>query len=203
MSEDKKYKFKWDRKEGLRYFSDDTINLALLIIKEGKLKIIPEYKDEKQEELKDIIIESNINSLCDYKTTTKELYEKFKNGDLKDIITSNRRKIVTRINRDFMCENCKYEKCPKLVAAYIRYLNDNDMLDSAFKDRNEFRQKNEVNDYFEFNIKVENGLKNVSKKYYNLAKKLVDKNCIYVRNRLSDKNLVIINTKYKDRKSVV
>ena len=196
MGEDKKYKFKWNRKEGLRYFSDDTINLALLIIKEGKLEIIPEYKDEKQEELKDIIIESNINSLCDYKTTTKELYEKFKNGDLKDIITYSRRKMITKINRDFMCENCKYEKCPKLVAAYIRYLNDNGMLDAAFKDRNEFRQKNEVNDYFEFNIKVENGLKNVSKKYYNLAKKLVDKNCIYVRNRLSDKNRVVIDTKY-------
>ena len=48
MGEDKKYKFKWNRKEGLRYFSDDTINLALLIIKEGKLEIIPEFKDEKQ-----------------------------------------------------------------------------------------------------------------------------------------------------------
>ncbi len=192
----KKYTFDWNRKESIKYFSDDTLNVAFLLLKKGKFELVPKFEDENKTVLKEIVINSCVNSLCDYKTTTQELHRKLKEGNDNDIFTQSVKSFKISPNRELICRNCKYEKCPKIVAAYVHYLDQNDLLDKAIEERTEFREKNECNPFFDFTISAKDGLRNVPKSNYDLAKKLVEKNCIYIDTRLNDKGRVTIHSRY-------
>ena len=195
-----KYEFEWNTINGLRYVSDKALEIAFRLIKDGMISI--KYLENEKTKKAQIAINSNITTFCDYKTTTEELLDALKTDkkklDNRDIF--NKSRVVWKIDVtrsiDMVCLGCKLDKCPKIIAAYILYLYGKGQLEEKLKDREEFRKNNSVNDKFDFNWNVEDGLKKVDDETYNFAKELVKRGAIFVNNTLTPQGLIKINTLY-------
>ena len=199
-SENIKYDFDfiWKPESELKYISDDSLELAYLIIEKGSLKL-------KQKELKDgkkkLVVVNTMCPICDSGLTTKELIEKINNHEQindKEIFQDKVYEYTARINPFTMnpnCLNCEFERCPKPLAAYILYLKNNGLLKEKLEERRIFKENNKCNSFFEFNWKIENGLKNVSQKAYEYAEELVKRKLIYVSNTLDEKGRIVLHSK--------
>ena len=133
------------------------------------------------------------------KYDTEILYDALKSKDKKIAdknIYSNEKKankFMLSTEEEPLCRKCKYQKCPKKLTAYIRYLKENELLDKEIDDRTKFRSSNKTNNYFEFDIKSENGLKKVPDNVYEFCEELVKRENVYISSIL-DNGYVRINT---------
>ena len=191
---DKRYNFEWNPINGLRYVSDKNLEIAYKLIEKANMNLRKEEINGKDK----IVLTSNIIGFCDYKTTTDELYNILTEGidklDNKEIFLKETSEFttVTNININTVCVGCKFDACPKRIATYIKYLQDQGELEDKLKDRDEFRKNNVVNDKFEFNWDIEEGLRNVPDRVYNFCKKQVEKGYVFVDNILNNNGYVVI-----------
>lgn len=197
-----KYNFKWEQKFGLNYVSDRSLEIALKIIDNAELNISLEIAPSNSNQKDKIVIINDMLNLCDYKTKTHQLLKAI-NGDSPKLDGKRLfryKKSEFKINRTrsiySRCYKCKYEVCPKILAAYILYLKGIGKYDLALAEREVFRSTNEINKYFTFDWKVENGLKEVPEKIYQYAVKLVETENVYVDSILDEKGRVVINSTY-------
>lgn len=172
-SEKNIYDFEWDEDELLNYADDSSLEIAFRLIDNGKMSL--------QKEGDKICISSYINTFC-YEAKTNEDY--FKECEInpkhKQLNNSSvwRYKIGHPMDTT-VCHDCKYQSCPKLLAAYILYLKNQGKLKEKLNKRNEFRNENNtLNSYFLFELKNNNGLKKIDDASFEFAKKLVDKDYI-------------------------
>ncbi len=178
------------RKNGLRYIPDKDLEIALILEKSSNISL--EYANSNK-----ILMKSNIINLCKY--DTEILYDALKSKDKKIAdknIYSNEKKankFMLSTEEEPLCRKCKYQKCPKKLTAYIRYLKENELLDKEIDDRTKFRSSNKTNNYFEFDIKSENGLKKVPDNVYEFCEELVKRENVYISSIL-DNGYVRINT---------
>ena len=185
----------WESKNGLRYISDKSLEIAYKFIENGSISV--SIKPDKK-----TVINNNIINLCDKKYDTDQLYDALKNKE--GVLNGN--KIFRTKNSDFIralnydidktCFDCKFEKCPKYIAAYILYLKNNGLLEEKLKDRDEFRKNHKLNDKFDFDWIVEDGLKNVPENLYRFCEELVNRKVIWVDNTLSNDKFVTINSAF-------
>lgn len=182
----------FESKNKLRYVSDDALEVAMKLVKKAKIKI--NEKDGK------FIISSNTMSFCTHKNhTTKELKEALqKDGkiDEVDIIGSKNNTLTWATSRDtgLVCKYCNYEKCPKVIAAFILNAKKLGLLDYYLEDRQIFRAKVDLEkpQYYEFAWIPKDGLRMISEDVYKFAKELADKDYIHVDSVTSEHNLVKI-----------
>ncbi len=198
-SENIKYDFEFNAPNKLRYIGDDTLKIAYEFIKKGNIQLKYEKKEENKEgELKII---SKIIGMCNFENnSTKEILLSLKNnceinGKKLFIEKSAVYNVDDSTPLERVCKGCNFDKCPKLVAGYVLYLRNNNMLQEALKDREEFRKENNVNDVFAFSWNIEKGLKNVGEKTYNYASALVEKGIVDVNKTLYE-GYVRINSLY-------
>ncbi len=183
--------FEWEQKNGLRYVSDESLELVYEIL--VNMQISLENKDTK------VVIKNNLMNVCDFKTTTKELIEKIKNNkqevtlEKPGIFTIDKRLTVNRI-----CINCKFQRCPKHIAGYILYLIDKGQLKEKLEDRKKYREKNkELNDLFAFEWKFGDILRIIPDEMYTFCQTVVDRNYAYVARFLNnDEKYITIYTPF-------
>ena len=193
-SENDKYEFEWNAKLGLKYVSDESLELAYMLIKDGAIKLKPAERDRKDKngnpyKEKYVIIESNIKSFCNYdEDTTSSVIEQIKNEKTNKVeqskifISKRGEYSVYSFNFDNICYGCGFQTCPKQLAAYILYLKNNEKLEAALNERREFRTKEETdNSIFRFKWEVKDGLKYVDEKIYNYAEEVVKRGIVYVK----------------------
>lgn len=78
------------------------------------------------------------------------------------------------------CIKCKYSKCPKYYAGYILYLKNKGLLETKLKDREEYRRNKFESDYFTFRWTVEDGVKKIPGKTFDIALALFKNNMVFV-----------------------
>lgn len=191
-SEKKKYDFEWNNKNKLRFISDKTLEIAYRIIELGKITL-SESKNKNE-----VVMNLNIISFCNNITTTDDLYDAFASEDLKlndkDIVSSEPAEFQwNKQNVEKVCGDCKFEKCPKMVAGYILYLLNNNLLKDYLEDRKEYRKANEYNDYYNFVWNNKDGLKYVTDDIYNFAVTLCDRNIVWTSRKLVEEKIRIFS----------
>ena len=199
MNEDteskKRFDFVWNTKNGLRKVSDKSLKIGMKLLENSKISITRKEKKDKSF----IIINNNIIKMCDYNTTSEELLniienEKnmFKGFNLYKT-TQSEFKRNENIEIDYVCDNCKFQTCPKWLVGYLYYLRENGELEEKLKDREEYRHNNKIDDNFDFVWEVDDYLKNVPDDIFEYCCKIQEKNLIHV-NKSLENGFVIINS---------
>jgi SpoVK/Ycf46/Vps4 family AAA+-type ATPase len=209
--------FKWNNPKGLRFVSDEMLEIGNLLYEKANYSIkfidVGSKKssgDEESGSKKSIVkvkVSNNIIDLCRTNYSTQELLNALKSDNLE---FEDGNKVFTKKKIDFtmivydpdgykenyviddVCTGCQYERCPKFLLAYIAYLHENDLYDEKILDREEYRKNNTVNPYFGFNWNSIDNLKIVSDKIFDYSQALVDKGLVFVRPGLSRDELVKI-----------
>lgn len=190
-----KYDFELENPSGLNYVSDTALEIAFRLIKDGKIKLI--YKPETEEYYPEIVIQSELINFCNQKITSEELLEDMKNNMENYLTNENEWEIEYKADTiNSICTNCQYDKCPKVLAAYVLYLYGKGELENKLKERAEYRKNNITNNKFDFIWNVKDGLKNVSEETFEFCKKIVDNNCIWVSNVLTEDGSIKIESLY-------
>ena len=213
--------FNWDNPDGLRFVSDDMLKVCDLLYEKAQLELefvnasppISLSLDDgtiNNTPMKQIIkisLSNNIAGLCNYKYTLQDLLSALESEEkklpdgvnlFKDKKTVFTHKVYSSDNQfpdyqiEDICVGCKFEKCPKFVLAYIKYLHDKGLYEEKINDRAIFRENNDVNSFFNFEWKVENILKKVDDLVYEYAQALVDKGLVIVKPCLAKNNTVRI-----------
>ncbi|MBQ6860621.1 MAG: AAA family ATPase [Clostridia bacterium] len=186
-SEKKAYEFTWQEDILLNYADDLSLEVACSIIENGNLALEIEEKS--------IIIKSNLYGFCDRNETNEEYLQKRKE-DSKYRVANKESSWKTGVGKPIAtpaCYKCKYQSCPKRLAAYILYLKNNNLLKDKWLARENFRNENKVNNgFFFFNWENKNGLKNIDDKTFEFANKLVEKDFVRVNRKLSKDGYVSI-----------
>ena len=169
--------FKWNEEDNLRNVSDHSLEIALSLLQVGKYSL--EYKDNK------IIFNNNFKSFCTNDITTEELLP-----DVENCITSKMTefKITKEITINRICIGCKFQRCPKHLAAYIHYLASTSTLEEKLEDR-----KKHLSDNMQYAFEWKHGdiLKYIPDDLYNFCNELVNRNYIYVSRYLINDKVVI------------
>ena len=179
-SNKQKLDFEWKQKNGLRYVSDKSLELAYEMLVNAKISL--SMGDNE------VVITNNMNNFCDKKYTTEELIEQIKTNK-KEVISnkSGRFTIDKDLTVNRICFDCKFQKCPKHLTGYILYLINKNQLKEKLEDRRKYREQNrEVNDVFSFEWKFGDILKIIPDKMYIFCKTIVDRGYVYVRRGLKN-----------------
>lgn len=174
------YDFEWNLVQGLRFASLDFIELCITILKKGEVSLKQVVVNEKNK----IEISSKILSLCDNRFQKEEtndviLKKKIENNEMINKSSNN----FTTLPNDYensSCIKCKYSKCPKYYAGYILYLKNKGLLETKLKDREEYRRNKFESDYFTFRWTVEDGVKKIPGKTFDIALALFKNNMVFV-----------------------
>ncbi|MBQ9279736.1 MAG: AAA family ATPase [Clostridia bacterium] len=187
-SEKKRYDFAWDETALLNYANDTSLELAYRLIECGKISLAA---DEHQ-----ISISSYLYGFCDDNMTNEEFLEKYEenkaNKERKDAYTWKR--TMGRAFNTTTCHLCKYQSCPKHLAAYILYLKNQGTLKEKLLEREKYRKGSNIhNGFFLFDWKNENGLKKIDEKSFEFANELVNRDYIRLERLLNDRGSLKIN----------
>ena len=194
-SEIKTYTFNFNAPNGLKYISNEMLEISYEFIRKGNMSLSLDNKNR-------IVMKSNILSLCGLDVDTRELYESVKKNKKindKSIYGEKTSEFAVGINKslDSRCEKCLLQKCPKKVAAYVLYLKNNGLLREKLIEREKFRkEKDEINNEFDFVWNVENGLKEVPDKTFEFCEELVNRNFVYVENTLNPNKRMVIRSAF-------
>lgn len=184
--------FEWKQKDGLRYISDESLELAYEILINSNITI--SLKEEK------IQINNNLINLCNKRYTTKEILEKIKKDKASLIVNNNTMFTINRdLNINEICLDCKFQKCPKHLAGYILYLIYKNELKEMLDDRKKFRAMSRGlndNDTFSFEWKFGNILRIIPDDMYDFCNAMVERGFVYVDRFLHDDKLVYIRTPF-------
>ena len=189
------YAFEFNAKNGLKYISDEMLEISYEFIRKGNMSITLDDKNKFR-------IKSNIISLCGLKMNTNELYHAVKKNE-----KINEKAIYAEKISDFnfgakqlldsRCEKCPFQKCPKKVAAYILYLKNNGLLREKLLERKNFRKNlPEINNEFDFIWNIENGLKEIPNKTFEFCNELVNRKFVYVENILNANGKMVIRSAF-------
>lgn len=180
-------------KNGLRYVSYAALKVATILEKEGD--IVLQYDKDG-----DVEMISNIDNLC--QLDTEILYSSLVHGNKcingKNIFKNQRDNVFHFLNKlefGYVCPSCKNQKCPKKLAAYIHYLKQTNTLEEKLEDRRTYRASNETNDWFEYNLKTKNGVKEVPEKIYEFCTELVNERKIFLPTTLENDGTIRIFSK--------
>ena len=184
-SENKKYDFEWDETPLLNYADDSSLEIAYNLIERGKISLSTNEKRDS------IHITSFLYGFCDNNMTNDDYFQEYK----KDKDYNSRKdsavwkyKMGEPMNASGeLCYKCKYQSCPKFLAAYILYLKNQGTLKEKLITRKKYREENNVtNGFFLFEWKSKDGLKKVDDKSFEFANELVDKEYVRVERCLID-----------------
>ena len=181
------YDFDWNLDTGLRYISDEMIDIIIAILEKGSLKI--SFDEDKK-----IKIENTIKNLCTNELTMQDLKEKLEKNEISNLPASF--SSSSERYKDYVCLGCKFDRCPKFYAGYVLYLKNKKMLEEKLKDREQYRQNVMKSNYFSFTWDTESGLKNIPENVYKFSEQLVENGYIIVNPSLTEKNYVKINSLY-------
>lgn len=181
--------FEWNQKDGLRYVSDESLELAYEMLSNFKISIALEEKK--------IAINNNIINLCATNYTTNELLQKIRNNKEEFVANSAKFTVGKDLTINSICKDCKFQKCPKQLAGYILYLIDKNQLKEKLEDRKKFREQSSGlndNDTFSFEWKFGNILRIIPDEMYDFCNAILERGYVYVNRHLEDnKNVVIYN----------
>lgn len=186
------YDFEWNLPNGLRYVSADFIDLCITMLEKGNFSLNKIIKNETEK----IEISNIIHNLCNNRDeeenyNDKIVKEKIQNGELIDGKGKFTSGFLEYENNP--CIKCRFSKCPKFYTGYILYLKNKGLLENVLKDREEYRRNEFKSDYFTFEWKPKDGLKNVPEKTFNYAMALFKNRMVFVeQNHTTEKNGPII-----------
>ena len=175
----KNFGFQWNFENGLRYVSDDSLELAYTIISKARISLNIEDND--------IAITNNIVNLCSLENTTEDLLDILKNSNALIKPSYGNFTVKKDCSIDRICYGCKYQKCPKHLAAYIFYLINKGIIKEKLEDRRKFRENNKINDIYSFEWDFDNIICVTSDDIYDFCYEIAKNNLVYV-NRYLDKN---------------
>ena len=177
----KKFDFELDYNEGLKYVSDESLELAYLIIKNYAKRI--EY-DEEKNTYKFFCAMENI---CFSDFNTKTLLEKIKK-DPKSMDGNSTAFFQTKKNVPLnrICMDCNFQKCPKHLAMYIYYLIANNKLKKKLIEREEFRAKNDDVDWYTYKWEFGNILRIIPDDMFEFCYKIAKNKQVYVSRYLEN-----------------
>lgn len=147
---------------------------------------------------KNFQVESNIIGLCDKTITDKDLLNAIDNKTfkIKDkyYIYNKDNKLgkpfnISTINK--FCNTCNYSRCPKAILGYLKYLKDNNLLEEKLNNR-----VSKSVGFFNFEWKIETGLKEAPEHLYQIANEMVNRGYINVERFLNENENISILTKY-------
>lgn len=131
--ENKDYEFEWNVPNGLRFLSDNTIDIICKILEKGNCKI---KEVERNDKSKLIEFNSNVTTICFI--SKENAIEKL---DKNEVVGLNEKFTYSKYYYDNnVCVGCKYDRCPKFYAGYIIYLKNKGLLPQKLQDREEFRK---------------------------------------------------------------
>ncbi len=190
-SENKTYDFEWDETALLNYADDSSLEIAYNLIERGKISLSINEKHTLIE------ITSYLYGFCDANMTNDDYFKKYEeNNHYNEREISYTWKININLPLYYdCCKKCKYQSCPKNLAAYILYLKNNGLLKEKLIKREKFRSEElNHNGFFLFDWKNNNGLKKIDEKSFEFAKELVNRDYIKVCRCLNKKGWIVIST---------
>lgn len=210
--------FIWDNPNGLRFVSDDMLKACNLLYEKASLEldfvdksgtVITSDNKQSRKRLIKISLSNNISGLCDYRYTVQDLLSALEREDNKlpdgrDLFKEEKAEFTHSVINsnsyypdyqiEDICAGCKFEKCPKFVLAYIKYLHDKGLYEEKIADRTAFRENKNLNPYFNYEWNVDDILKKVSDGVFEYAQALVDKDLVTVKPCLTKSDLVRVYT---------
>ena len=180
--------FDWPQKDGLRFMNDESLELAYYIIKRNTIK----FKVDGDK----LVIVNDMIKVCDNTETTTSLLEKFKDFE-NGKVTRNESEFTTEVSLTVnrMCKECKFQRCPKHMAAYVYYLMYKGLLEDKLEDRKKFREENIISDNYAYVWQYGDILRKIPDDVYEYSKELVNRNTVSL-SRLLRKDKIEIDTKY-------
>ncbi len=180
--------FDWPQKDGLRFMNDESLELAYYIIKRNTIKF--QVDGDK------LVIVNDMIKVCDNTETTTSLLEKFKDFE-NGQVTRNESEFTTEVSLTVnrMCKECKFQRCPKHMAAYVYYLMYKGLLEEKLEDRKKFREENIISDNYAYVWQYGDILRKIPDDVYEYSKELVNRNTVSL-SRLLRKDKIEIDTKY-------
>lgn len=184
--ESKDYEFEWDIPNGLRFLSDNTIDIVCKILDKGNCKI---KEIEKNDKNKAIEFNSNVTTICFL--SKEKAIEKL---DKNQVIGLNEKFTYSKYFYDSnVCVGCKYDRCPKFYAGYIIYLKNKGLLLQKLQDREEFRKNTFKSDYFTFKWETKKGiLSTIPEKTYQFCNELLNRGLVQVMPGLTEQGHIKI-----------
>ena len=190
-SENKAYDFEWDETPLLNYADDSSLEMAYNLIERGKISL-DTNKDKTV-----VHITSCLYGFCNNNMSNEDFFKKYENDktykERKDSYTW-KYKMGQPMDADLgSCYKCKYQSCPKYLAAYVLYLKNQGKLKEKLNARKTFREENNVaNGFFLFEWKSKNGLKKIDDKSFNFANELINNDYVKLKRSLTDGKINII-----------
>ena len=176
--------FEWNFDKGLRNISDVSLQLACEMLIKGKFSL--KERDGK------LVISNKITNLCTYDLTTFSALKSILESDELIIQNINNFSISKNRSIDYICPNCKFQKCPKYLSGYIYYLMCNKQLIDKLKDRKEYRSNHIVNDIYTYTWNFGNCLRIIPDDVFEFCYTVVKNNLVYVNRNLSQDGKIII-----------
>ena len=185
-SEKKPYDFRWDETALLNYADDDSLKIAYQMIERGQISL--------ERENNSVCISSYLDSFCN-QNMPNELFLKKANADRDFFKTPTKFTWKYTMGEPLdatTCYQCKYQSCPKYLAAYILYLKNQGKLKEKLIEREKFRNENNIsNGFFLFEWENKNGLKKIDDKSFEFANELVNREYVRVDRCLKNNKIKI------------
>ena len=198
-SEKKEYDFEIPNTiNKLNYVSDKALELAIEMLSIGEFSIQSTSNKRQQ-----IIIKNSLFSLCDNKLDEDELLKRIQTEPDKVLVRKEKREGNRFLVEDAealynyfygdVCRNCKFEKCPKALAAYVLYLYNQNELADALIEREEFRSNHtKLSPYFDFEWDTKVGVTEINDDDYAFCEELVNRNIVDMANVTDKEGLMFI-----------
>ena len=184
--ENKDYEFEWNVPNGLRFLSDNTIDIICKILEKGNCKI---KEVERNDKSKLIEFNSNVTTICFI--SKENAIEKL---DKNEVVGLNEKFTYSKYYYDNnVCVGCKYDRCPKFYAGYIIYLKNKGLLPQKLQDREEFRKNTFKSDYFTFKWETKKGtLSTIPEKTFEFCMELLNRGLVHVMPGLTEQGHIKI-----------
>ena len=196
--EKKRYDFEIKKvPDKLNYVSDRVLKIAIKLLEKGEYKLESKHEGSNDK----MVIHNNIIPLCDTGKTEYDLSEAIENEPEKFFGNKNGSFNCT-YNTDgsyfsgLVCESCKFEKCPKIIAALILYYYSKGELEKVLIERNKFRSEHpNQSPYFDFEWNSKNGVKEINDEDYAFCEEVAKREIVKIENRLNPKGAMVLHSK--------
>ncbi|MBR3280765.1 MAG: AAA family ATPase [Clostridia bacterium] len=195
------YTFEFEcAKNKLNYVSDKALETAIRLLENAEMKIEKKKNDKGYMR---VFVNSKIVSLCDLSKN-----EGFTENQILNCLDSDKDKIISQTKNTYttsdqgtysffnghVCEGCKFEKCPKAIAALILYYFNRGTLSKVLEEREEFRKGKDISPHFDFIWNNPNGVKEISDEDYEFCKEVVNRKIVDVDDVINKNGYMQINT---------
>lgn len=191
-SENKKYDFSWDESLLFNFADEASLEVAFNLIERGQISLSCDIEKRVMN------ITSMLYGFCNANMTNEDFFKECEkdnsyNSRKDEPYTWKYNMNLPMSMKNAICTECKYQSCPKVLAAYILYLKNQGLLKEKLITREKFRKENNVgNGFFLFEWKNKNGLKRIDEKIFEFANELVNKDYVRLERCLKDGKIKII-----------